>query len=63
MKVAFIFLAVFFVVVAKDLQYRNANEDDDAFENYKKTNNVKYKDQKEESERKNQYMKCRSLVR
>lgn len=61
MKVAFIFLAVCFVAVAK--QIKSLNEVNDAFEKFKKDQRVKYKDKKEESEREAQYMKCRAFVK
>lgn len=54
---------MFFVVVAKDQNGKSISEDDDAFENYKKTHNVKYKDKKEELLRRAQYMKCKEKIK
>jgi hypothetical protein len=63
MRIALIFLAVFFATVAKEIRERNSNDDDDAFERYKKIYRVNYKDNHEEKNRKAQYMKCRNLIK
>ena len=62
MKVTFIFLAVFFVTLAKELQSEISNEDDDAFEIFKNKYKVTYKNKKEEIKRKFQYRKCRAMI-
>lgn len=62
MRFTFIFLAVFIVTVAKEID-QGEDGDDEAFEDYKKIYKVKYKDKKEEELRKAQYKKCRELVK
>lgn len=63
MKVTFIFLAVFFVTLAKELQSKTPYEDDDAFEIFKNKYKVKYKNKKEEIERRIQFWKCRAMIK
>jgi hypothetical protein len=63
MRIALIFLAVFFATVAKEIREKNSNDDDDAFERYKRIYRVNYKDKQEENSRKAQYMKCRDLIK
>lgn len=63
MRIALIFLAVFFVTVAKEIHERTSDEDDDAFERYKRIHKKSYKDESEHNERRNQYKRCRQLVK